>query len=540
MTTSGWTATVFFSPPKRRNQHRSAGWPAVAHFMWHFCKQVPENAPFFSSDRTKFRAARFLASLSEQNHVKRSSAGLWRRDLGLKRRTPTRGKKMNSFARPCSAFVVLITTFFMVAGGAHGADFGGNCCVDLEDRIAELEATAARKGNRKVSLEISGHMHQAILFWDDGEEDNAYVVTNDTSRTRLRFRGKAKISADWSAGYRLELGFRTPRSDRVDQNNDDPASVIDLRYSSWFVKSKQLGEVHVGLTESSSQGITEIHLARSKYASKNADPEDYGAGFQLRAAGGGGLSGLEWRRILKDNGVQPGEGARGNHVYYKSPSLAGFTLNAAWGEDDNWDVGLRYAGELGDFKVAAGIAYGEASEDGASICETLFTSDGRQKCSQTGGSVSVVHNPTGLFLTFAAGVYEDENATTATAFQGTPVDDEHTFYALMAGIEQKLIPLGKTTLWGEYFDYQGGANERTVAGTDALNPFAGNARIWDSGVQVYGIGISQDIDAAAMAVYVSYRRFEGDLTLRDDATGALAAVGIEDLDTIMTGAQIKF
>lgn len=28
---------------------------------------------------------------------------------------------------------------------AKAADLGGNCCADLEDRVAELEATTARK-----------------------------------------------------------------------------------------------------------------------------------------------------------------------------------------------------------------------------------------------------------------------------------------------------------------------------------------------------------------------------------------------------------
>jgi hypothetical protein len=45
----------------------------------------------------------------------------------------------------------------MIAGAsAQAADLGGNCCADLEERIAELEATTARKGNRKVSLTVSG------------------------------------------------------------------------------------------------------------------------------------------------------------------------------------------------------------------------------------------------------------------------------------------------------------------------------------------------------------------------------------------------
>jgi hypothetical protein len=33
---------------------------------------------------------------------------------------------------------------------AKAADLGGDCCADLEDRVAELEATTVRKGNKKV------------------------------------------------------------------------------------------------------------------------------------------------------------------------------------------------------------------------------------------------------------------------------------------------------------------------------------------------------------------------------------------------------
>jgi hypothetical protein len=32
---------------------------------------------------------------------------------------------------------------------ASAADLGGNCCADLEERVAELEATTVRKGNRR-------------------------------------------------------------------------------------------------------------------------------------------------------------------------------------------------------------------------------------------------------------------------------------------------------------------------------------------------------------------------------------------------------
>ncbi len=55
---------------------------------------------------------------------------------------------------------------------AVAADLGGNCCADLEERIAELEATTVRKGNRKVSVTVTGWVNEAIFTWDDSISRN--------------------------------------------------------------------------------------------------------------------------------------------------------------------------------------------------------------------------------------------------------------------------------------------------------------------------------------------------------------------------------
>ena len=47
---------------------------------------------------------------------------------------------------------------------AHAADLGGDCCADLEERIAELEATTVRKGNKKVSVQLYGQLNKAGDF----------------------------------------------------------------------------------------------------------------------------------------------------------------------------------------------------------------------------------------------------------------------------------------------------------------------------------------------------------------------------------------
>ena len=59
---------------------------------------------------------------------------------------------MKSVFKLSSSRMALVAAFGLAIGftPAQAADLGGDCCADLEERIAELEATTARKGNRKV------------------------------------------------------------------------------------------------------------------------------------------------------------------------------------------------------------------------------------------------------------------------------------------------------------------------------------------------------------------------------------------------------
>ena len=111
-----------------------------------------------------------------------------------------------------------------------------------EERVAGLEATAARKGNRKVSLTISGWVNEAVYWWDDGTQHKTYVGTNDMEQSRFRFTGEAKIHDGWPAGFTLEIGTDAPAQKAFDQNagfccrtvnfTDDPTK------SNWLIKSK--------------------------------------------------------------------------------------------------------------------------------------------------------------------------------------------------------------------------------------------------------------------------------------------------------------
>lgn len=364
---------------------------------------------------------------------------------------------------------------------AKAADLGGDCCADLEERVAELEATTARKGNRKVSLTIYGQVTSAVMFWDaDGngvDENNTYVVDPQTSGTRFGFKGKAKITSDLSAGYQIELQWQQADATRVRVNNDEGQDLPEFRQAHWYLKSKTLGKVRIGQADMANSGIAEINVANSNIAD----------GMSSSQAGGAIISG-----DLGGPGLTNFENNRRNTVRYDTPTMAGFILSAAWGEDDIWDVALRYAGEMGGFKIAAGIAYSENNDtsNGTVADATIETLN---------GGLSIKHVATGLFATGSAG--RRERATWAT-------DEE--FWFASAGIEQKWSTLGKTTIFG-----MGGEFEDDD---------------FDS-AQYYGGGIVQKIDAAAMDLYISYRHY--------DLDGGVNA-GDAEFDTVVGGGRVKF
>ncbi len=483
------------------------------------------------------------------------------------------------------------------ATSAMAADLGGNCCADLEERVAELEATTARKGNRRVSLTVYGQVNQGILFWDDGEETNAYVVTNENSRTRFGFRGDARISPEWSAGYLIEIGVRSSNSAGVNQFLDDDVgstNALDLRHAAWYIESNRLGRVWVGHTSMATDGITEINLSNAALIGAN-DINNWAGGMFLRLDNGRLLAaspfgGLTWGNIRSQANANVGDGDRVELVRYVSPTFTGFTFSASWGEDDFWDVALRYANEFNGVRVAAGIGYQQWT-DGNSVVllptstvgvlgiadtnsggergcadlhwaeESVFFGVGSDvDCYAVGMSGSVMHVPTGLYLFGSYGFLEDENRRLLFALQsdGFVLDaedrDEHWY--VQAGIEKNFFGLGKTTVYGEYFQGDTGAalaggavrNVGFLFPLDDPDFFLSNTFITSSTVDVWGFGLVQTIDAAAMDLYIGFRNYSGDanMTFVDqfeegaEVETSRRKVEFEDYQAIFAGGIIRF
>jgi predicted porin len=428
----------------------------------------------------------------------------------------------------------------LLAGGlttsANAADLGGNCCADLEERIAELEATTARKGNRKVSLTVSGWVGQQVTFWDDGVESNTYVHDLGTTLgSHVKFTGSAQISPGWTAGYVLQIEAIGSDSLTMNQENPDggaallrgnfPPNGVQTLQSYWFVKSDQLGKIGVGKQSQASDNTAILVDGSGSLVPANWVAFDTNS-FGVRL-GDGNLTELTWGNAQSCFGMGGAwgdcNGLTQNVVRYDSPTFGGFSVSASWGEDDMWDVAARYAGEHHGFKLAAAVAYNEVTDNrynsGYPAADLLAVPD--MEYFQLG--VYVQHVATGLFGLFNYGDLEVDIVDQPNA---------ETFY-FKGGLRTKFNHLGATVFYGEYLRGNDGA-----VGAVIDNGVPGTDTITASELDVWGLGVVQEIDAAAMSIWIKYRNLSLDVSSTE---GEIAENGgFEDFNYVGVGALINF
>jgi hypothetical protein len=404
------------------------------------------------------------------------------------------------------------------APAARAADLAEACCTDLEERIAELEATTARKGNRKLSLSVTGYITQQIMFWDDGVEKNAYITDmGPTQASNFRFVGQAKIAPGWTAGYLMRIQDLTSNPMGLNQLSDDAGTGLNTQMSHWYIANEALGKVAVGKNALASKSAAMFTDLSGTQIIANYVLFDGGAFFlrqngTLRPDLKWGDFGYCYSQQRPWGGDCDGIVMLG--VRYDSPTFAGFSVSASWGEDDDWEVAGRYNGTLGGFKVALGVGYSVNTDEGTQPPPVSLHKD--SAFFQAGGYVE--HLATGLFL---HAIYGEEDNNNETTLRGFTEPDTHQWY-LKGGIREQWLPLGHTILFGEYAEY-----------IDQLSPAALKAGATASELSRWGLGAVQEIDAAAMSLWVKYR--EQEVVITGPGLG-----GIDDFRYVSAGALINF
>jgi len=373
----------------------------------------------------------------------------------------------------------------LLTSAVGAADLGGTCCADLEERIAELEATTARKGNRKVTLQIYGQVNAGLLYVDTDGYSDTKVINNGNDESFVGFAGRAAVTTDIKAGYVIEFDLHQLGLLDTGASSFEPR----VRQSYVYLSSDTLGSLGVGRQAQATQDFDKITTANTAVAAKP---------LSLGAISDYYLTGVD----------VPFDGHYRDVIRYQTPTLQGFSLSASWGpskdatsSDGNghtWDVALKYSGEFSGFKLAGGAGYRQDTDLEINALNVISIAVPTGDVNTILAAASVMHTGTGIFLTgnYANQDWQDLNFRLKA-------------WQLTGGVEQKFFSLGKTTLFGEY-------------GRLTIDPTLGSS----VDVNLYGLGVVQSIDAAGMDLYLAGRQY--DLPV------------ISDIKTITAGARVRF
>lgn len=301
---------------------------------------------------------------------------------------------MKRFSQWAGAAIIAVLAIFLTPAASVAADLGGNCCADLEERIAELEATTARKGGKKVSLVVYGLVNKAIAY--DVEGHDSRVIDNTTEESRVGFAGDAKIGNLAKAGFVLELHTNYVTEDGFDYPDPTASGDISVRRSAVWVSSGAL-RVTLGLFDTATHELIDMSTANTTVAVK-----------PLNVFGAKPQAGItdEVRADID--------------IFENLRVSASWTPSFADGED-LFSVAVRHSAKAGDLKYVAGLGYDALDGEGL-----------------LSGVASVMHTPTGVFF----------------AVSGVRPDHESISWHLTGGLERKFFEVGATTLFAEYGDWK--------------------------------------------------------------------------------------
>jgi hypothetical protein len=401
--------------------------------------------------------------------------------------------KTSSRIAIAAALGMTLGGFAMSAHPAKAADLGGDCCADLEERVAELEATTVRKGNKKVSVTLSGWVVKYGAFWDDGKENNFYVGDKHTTlSSHFTISGQATIAPGWTGGYNLTVEVRGGNAvgddNQFNENSTNGVSLDILGNTSallsyMWIKSDKYGTVNWGELSQATDNVALLPDLSGTIIESNAVLFD-GQAFFIRPKGAKNAndmtSDFTWGSVVNCLSAGGGIGADcngypENGVRYDSPTFSGFSVSGGVYEDKVKDIAVKYAADWNSIKFAAAFGFSNVTDEGCTgnSCGNLVLQGGggqpfqgfRRDADVWQVGASVMHVPSGLWA-YGLWQQEDNNGTQWQNLNfGNPTNPNGSFnfsnsaanqtdvWFAKAGIKRTWTPLGATVIWGEGGQY---------------------------------------------------------------------------------------
>ena len=368
---------------------------------------------------------------------------------------------------------------------------------------AKIPAGVVQSRGDKVAVELYGQVNRAVLFTDDGNDDYLYFVDNENSSTRIGLNGNVQATEDLSVGTKIEVEFQSNGSDEVNQNEDHGVGENNFRkrHLDLFLESQRLGKLSLGWGDTASNGVAEVDLSGTDVIGYSGVADMAGGHFFYNNAPSQrtvademgntvivtdppGLSDVTIGGVTSNlDGL-----SRDDRIRYDTPKFYGFMASTSAVSGDDYDVALRYAGQLPGVKLAGAGAYADRSGN----------SDTRDY--QYSGSISALTD-IGLNLTLAGGSLEFQDGSR----------DAATYWYGKLGYKWRLFSVGTTALAVDY----GRFDDFDVEGDEA---------------DTWGLLGVQNFSEWGTEYYLGYRNHGLDRSGTD----------FEDIQALMTGFRVKF
>ena len=351
-------------------------------------------------------------------------------------------------------------------------------------KAATDSPAAVKAGNPKGSVKLYGQVNKAVLFSDDGDNGEVYLVDNDNSSTRVGLEGTIKPNDKYTIGTRIEVEYQTNPSNLVSQEDKRVEDIgFQKRHLDLWVDAKSYGKFSMGYGSAASDGTSEMDLSGTGVVGYSG----------VADMAGGQLFFDKNTNTLSDTPINAAfsnmDGlGREERIRYDSPSFSGFVGSASYVAEGGGDFAVRYTSQMDAFKLAAAVAYANPGSSSDIVDDQLA------------GSLSVLHD-SGFNGTSAMGTRDQK---------GAGVSDAGFFYTKF-GYRGRWCPLGVTSLSADY----GRFSDFDANGDDA---------------DTVGLQMVQDLQEWGSEAYLGYRFHKLDRNGAD----------YDNINAIMTGMRVKF
>jgi predicted porin len=256
-----------------------------------------------------------------------------------------------------------------------------------------------------LDFKISGQLNRAMLWGDNGNDDDLKFVDNDNSSTRFRFTGSNQFDENWKVGFKWENQMES-NSSADDSLNDDGDGEIDIgsnddagdvtiseRHMDVYIEHKMFGKMSLGQGDTGSNSTAEVDLSGTDVVNYSSI-EDMNGGFFFRDDDNNVITSIGDAFSNFD-----GFGRR-DRIRYDTPKFGPVYFSASYMNGQSYDFAGRFAYQWEGFgKLAAAASWLPADTE-------------RDTFRQYSGSISFLHD-IGLNVTFSGANRYD-----------TPGDDE--------------------------------------------------------------------------------------------------------------------